>query len=54
MAKETEVRKVKGREPVTVEYLEGVKFHKVGDKSIVHALVADKLVAAKKAKIVKA
>jgi hypothetical protein len=53
MAKEAVERKVKGREPVTVQYLAGVKFHKAGDKSVVHALIADKLEKAKKAKIVK-
>ena len=53
MADKKEARKVKGREPVTIEYLEGAKFHKAGNKSVVHELVAKKLVAAKKAKIVK-
>ena len=51
MAKE-EV-KAKGKEPVTIEYLDGAKFHKTGEKSVVHRIQAEKLVERKVAKIVK-
>jgi len=43
--------KVKGNDPVTIVWLEGVMFHKVGSKSVVHRLQAEKLVKAKKAKL---
>ena len=52
--KEKSAVKVKGRDPVTIEWLkDGSKFHKEGTKSVVHKLQAQKFVKAGKAKIVK-
>jgi hypothetical protein len=42
-----------GKDPVTIEWLEGVKFHKKGEKSVVHKIQAGKFVKSGKAKIVK-
>jgi hypothetical protein len=50
---ETKERKVKSQEPVTVEWIEGDKYHKKGSTSVVHAACAEGLVERKKAKIVK-
>lgn len=35
--------KVKGKDPVMIEYTEKAKFHKKGDKEAVHKLTAEKL-----------
>lgn len=37
-------KKVIGVEPVKIEYTEKAKFHKKGDKSVVHKMQAEKLV----------
>jgi hypothetical protein len=50
--KEKEEVKVKGSEPVKIEYLKGSKFHKQGDISTVHRVQAEKLQAKKIVKIV--
>ena len=49
MAKEE--RKVKGNDPVTIEWLGKSKFHKAGSKSVVHRIQAEKFVKSGKAKI---
>lgn len=51
MAKKEE--KVKAVEPVTIEWLKGAKFKKVGSKSVVHRVQAERFVGLKLAKIVK-
>ncbi|MCL1933057.1 MAG: hypothetical protein FWF53_04490 [Candidatus Azobacteroides sp.] len=55
MAKKTEnvERKVKGKEPVVIEYLEGAKFNKPGTRTTVHRVQADNLIEKKAAKEVK-
>ncbi len=44
---------VKGKEPVTIEWLKGSKFHKAGSRSTVHRIQAEKFAERKLAKIVK-
>jgi len=55
MAKKTEIieRKVKGKEPVVIEYIEGAKFNKPGTRTTVHRVQADNLIEKKVAKEVK-
>ena len=55
MAKKAEniERKVKGKEPVLVEYLDGAKFNKPGTRTTMHRNQADKLIEKKIAKEVK-
>ena len=45
--------KVKAHDDVTIVYTENSKFHKAGEKSVVHRLQAEKLVAKGFAKLAK-
>ena len=42
---ETKEQKVKGREDVNIVYTEKSRFHKAGEKTTVHRLQAEKLIA---------
>ena len=49
----SEEKKVKGNDPVTIEWTAKCKFHKAGTKSTIHKEQADKFVKSGKAKLVK-
>lgn len=48
-----EGKKVKGQDPVLIEYTEKAQFHKKGEKATVHSMQAEKLIKKGFAKEVK-